>query len=53
MDEQPRSRNEILAKKLRRMNIVEERGTGIDKAITQIELFQLPAPDFQTTITHR
>jgi ATP-dependent DNA helicase RecG len=52
MDEQPRSRNEILAKKLRRMNIVEERGTGIDKAITQIELFQLPAPDFQTTITH-
>ncbi|MCC5877686.1 MAG: putative DNA binding domain-containing protein [Candidatus Sumerlaeia bacterium] len=52
MDEQPRSRNEILAKKMRRMKIVEERGTGIDKTITQIEFFQLPAPDFQATTTH-
>lgn len=52
MDEQPRSRNEALAKKMRRMKIIEERGTGIDKTIFQIELFQLPAPNFQVTPTH-
>lgn len=52
MDEPPRSRNEALAKLMRRMNIIEERGTGIDKTITAIELFQLPAPDFQVTPNH-
>ncbi len=49
IDETPRSRNEILARLMRRLNLCEERGTGIDKVIFQIELFQLPAPDFRTT----
>lgn len=46
IDEAPRSRNEILAGLMRRLNLCEERGTGVDKVIFQIELFQLPAPDF-------
>jgi ATP-dependent DNA helicase RecG len=49
IDETPRSRNEILAKHMRRLNLCEERGSGIDKVIFQIELFQLPAPDFRKT----
>ncbi len=49
IDETPRSRNEILAKLMRRLNLCEERGTGVDKVIFQIELFQLPAPDFRKT----
>jgi predicted HTH transcriptional regulator len=46
IDSPPRSRNEDLAAVMRRMGIAEERGTGIDKVIESIELFQLPAPDF-------
>ena len=46
LDAPPRSRNEDLAALMRRMNICEEGGTGIDKAIQAIEEFQLPAPDF-------
>lgn len=49
IDETPRSRNEILASLMRRLNLCEERGTGIDKVILQIEFFQLPAPDFRKT----
>jgi predicted HTH transcriptional regulator len=49
IDEIPRSRNEVLASLMRRLNLCEERGTGVDKAIFQIELFQLPAPDFRKT----
>jgi ATP-dependent DNA helicase RecG len=49
IDDTPRSRNEILAKLMRRLNLCEERGTGIDKVITQVEFFQLPAPDFRKT----
>ncbi len=52
IDEPPRSRNEILASLLRRLNICEERGSGIDKVIFEVELFQLPAPDFQVTSNH-
>jgi ATP-dependent DNA helicase RecG len=47
IDEVPRSRNEILVGLMRRLNLCEERGTGIDKAIIQIEQHQLPAPDFR------
>ena len=47
IDEPPRSRNETLAALMRRMNICEERGSGIDKVIFQVEMFQLPAPDFR------
>jgi len=47
IDEPPKSRNESLASLMRRMAICEERGSGIDKVISQVELFQLPAPDFR------
>ena len=46
IDHAPKSRNEQLAAMLRRMNICEERGSGVDRAIEQCELYQLPAPDF-------
>jgi len=52
IDEPPQSRNEALAAMMRRLNICEERGTGIDKVIAEIELYQLPAPDFQATPQH-
>jgi predicted HTH transcriptional regulator len=46
IDTAPKSRNEILASLMRRMNICEERGSGIDRAIEAVELYQLPAPKF-------
>lgn len=46
IDTAPKSRNEALASLLRRLNICEERGSGIDRAIAAIEVFQLPAPKF-------
>lgn len=46
IDTAPKSRNESLAALMRRMNICEERGSGIDRAIEAIEVFQLPAPKF-------
>ncbi|MBD2560251.1 MULTISPECIES: ATP-binding protein [Nostoc] len=52
IDQPPRSRNEDLAAFMRRINICEERGSGIDKVILMVELFQLPAPEFQVTTNH-
>lgn len=52
LDSPPRSRNEALASFMRRINICEERGTGIDKVIFQTELYQLPAPLFEVTEHH-
>jgi len=52
IDEPPRSRNEALAALMRRMNICEERGSGIKKVIAAVEQYQLPAPDFRTTSQH-
>jgi len=49
IDEPPKSRNEALASLMRRMAVCEERGSGIDKVIFNIELFQLPAPDFRAS----
>jgi predicted HTH transcriptional regulator len=46
IDHSPESRNEMLASLMRRMNFCEERGSGIDKVIHEIELYQLPAPEF-------
>jgi predicted HTH transcriptional regulator len=46
IDHSPESRNEMLAGFMRRMNFCEERGSGIDKVIDAIEIFQLPAPEF-------
>src|SRR5205823_9877386 len=41
-----RSRNERLADISRRMGICEEKGSGIDKVIQTVEVYQLPAPSF-------
>lgn len=49
LDNPPRSRNESLASLMRRMGICEERGSGIDKVVLQTEVYQLPAPIFETT----
>lgn len=46
IDYQPKSRNEKLSHLMRMMGICEERGSGIDKVIEYIELYQLPAPKF-------
>ena len=48
LDSQPHSRNESLASLMRRLNICEERGTGIDKIVQAIEARGLPAPVFET-----
>jgi ATP-dependent DNA helicase RecG len=42
-----RSRNERLANLMRRLGICEEKGSGIDKVVSDAEMFQLPAPDFR------
>ena len=47
LDTPPKSRNEILASFMRRINICEERGSGIDKIVAQTEVYQLPAPVFK------
>jgi predicted HTH transcriptional regulator len=47
LDNPPRSRNETLASLMRRMGICEERGSGVDKVVSQTEQFQLPAPLFE------
>lgn len=48
VDTPPRSRNEALASLMRRFRICEERGSGIDKVVSEVELFQLPAPLFES-----
>ncbi len=45
VDHNPESRNEILARFMRRLNICEERGSGIDKVVFECEYYQLPAPE--------
>jgi predicted HTH transcriptional regulator len=52
IDHAPRSRNEVLADLMRRLGICEERGSGFDKVVFQIEVFQLPPPDIRTDNTH-
>ncbi|OQX29353.1 MAG: transcriptional regulator [Spirochaeta sp. LUC14_002_19_P3] len=47
LDTPPKSRNEKLTSLLRRLGICEERGSGIDKVIFEIEINQLPAPVFE------
>ncbi len=48
LDAPPKSRNEMLASFFRRVNICEERGSGIDKVVISTEKYQLPAPLFET-----
>ena len=52
LDAPPQSRNEALASFMRRINICEERGTGIDKVVSESELYQLPAPSFELSDQH-
>lgn len=52
LDTPPQSRNEALASFMRRINICEERGTGIDKVVYETELYQLPAPIFEQSEQH-
>ena len=51
IDLPPRSRNEMLASLMRRMGICEEQGSGLDKVVTSIELYQLPPLKIQTEET--
>ncbi len=46
IDAAPQSRNEAIASFLRRIKICEERGSGIDRVVFNVELYQLPAPEF-------
>lgn len=52
LDNPPRSRNEALASFMRRIGVCEERGSGVDKVVFETELYQLPAPLFETTAEH-
>ena len=52
LDSPPKSRNEAIASFMRRVNICEERGSGIDKVVIETERYQLPAPVFRTTDEH-
>ena len=47
IDHPPRSRNEDLASFMRQIGVCEEGGTGIDRALINIALYQLPAPSFE------
>jgi ATP-dependent DNA helicase RecG len=47
LDSPPKSRNEKLASLMRRFGICEERGSGVDKVVSQTEYYQLPAPLFE------
>ena len=46
IDAPPVSRNDVLASLMRRFELCEERGSGIDKVIAEVERYQLPAPMF-------
>ena len=52
LDSPPRSRNEALASFMRRIGVCEERGSGVDKVVSQTEFYQLPAPLFETSDEH-
>ncbi|MFA6047313.1 MAG: ATP-binding protein [Parcubacteria group bacterium] len=47
IDHPPRSRNEDMASFMRQVGVCEEGGTGIDRALINIALYQLPAPSFE------
>lgn len=49
IDAMPRTRNESLAGLMRRTDMCEERGSGWDKIIAQIESQRLPAPSVQVS----
>lgn len=51
VDHPPLSRNELLARFMRRINICEQRGSGWDKIVSQTEEYQLPTPRMDTLDT--
>ncbi|MCF6345681.1 MAG: putative DNA binding domain-containing protein [Thiomicrorhabdus sp.] len=52
LDEPPKSRNEAFAAFMRRAGVCEQRGSGIDKVVSETEKYQLPAPIFEATTEH-
>lgn len=52
IDSQPRSRNEDLAALMRRINICEERGSGIDKVVAATEL-EITGENFKVVLCAR
>lgn len=49
MDHEPVSRNEALARFMRLARICEERGSGVDKAVSAAEERVMPAPKFEAS----
>lgn len=47
LDMPPRSRNENVAGLMRRFGLCEERGSGIDRVVSEVEAAHLPAPLFE------
>jgi len=47
IDHPPCSRNEDMASLMRQIGVCEEGGTGIDRALINVALYQLPAPSFE------
>jgi len=47
IDHPPRSRNEDMASFMRQIGVCEEGGTGVDRALSNIAIYQLPAPSFE------
>ena len=52
IDHPPESRNDLMASFMRRVNICEERGSGIDKVVSSVEVAQLPPPNFLVLESH-
>ncbi|MCK5268173.1 MAG: putative DNA binding domain-containing protein [Spirochaetes bacterium] len=48
IDHPPKSRNEDMASFMRQVKICEESGSGVDRALIEINLYQLPAPLFES-----
>jgi len=44
------SRNEKLTDLMRRMDICEERSSGVDRVVHTVEVYQLPAPEFRADL---
>ena len=53
IDHAPISRNEDVASFMRQIGFCEELGSGIDRALFEISVFQLPAPKFAPCVLHR
>lgn len=46
------ARNELLSSVMRRLGICEKKGSGMDKVVINIEMYQLPAYDIQVQEKH-